>query len=462
MLHLYNSLTRKKEPFHPLRAQQVKLYVCGMTVYDFCHLGHARVLVIFDVLTRYLRSAGLEVTYVRNITDLDDKIIQRAKDNSESVKTLTDRFIAALREDEKALYVLPPTRCPRATEYIQEMLTLIQTLVEKKYAYVVDNGDVYFDVHRFTPYGKLSKKTVSELMAGARVEIDLHKHSPVDFALWKAAKPDEPSWKSPWGYGRPGWHIECSAMAMACLGNTFDLHGGGIDLQFPHHENEIAQSEAATGEPFVKRWMHVGFVEVNQEKMSKSLGNFFTVRELLAKFPAEAIRYLILSSHYRSPLNYSEDQLHTAGQNVEKFYLALRDLPSLTGKVPTFLNSSYESAFHQAMEDDLNTPEALSVLHALVHEINKHKGEEKAVPLALLLKSLANVLGLLQQEPNEFLRAHHAHETLKDSEIEKLIQERNEARHKKDWRKADSIRTHLEAQGIILEDGSAHTLWRRR
>lgn len=456
MLQLFNQLTRQKEPFKPLEPGKAKLYVCGMTVYDFCHVGHARVLITFDVITRYLHSQGLSVTYVRNITDIDDKIIERAKENHEPMEALTERFITAMHEDEAALGILSPTFEPRATQFIPHMIQMIEILVDKKFAYVAPNNDVYYDVHQFKPYGKLSRKNLEELQAGARVEIEENKRSPFDFALWKAAKPGEPFWDSPWGPGRPGWHIECSAMSVSCLGPTFDLHGGGMDLQFPHHENEIMQSEGATGQEFVKTWLHVGFVQVNQEKMSKSLGNFFTIRDVLKEFSGETIRYFILSSHYRSPLNYTEENLEKAAANIETFYLALRDLP-ITSNTPE-AKSPLKEAFYHAMDDDFNTPEALSVLHQLAHEINKVKHNKTvAMPLAALLKSLGDLLGILQQTPEAFFQPS----TLDTKNIETFVAQRNKARKNKDWQKADEIRKQLAEQGIILEDKGEDTLWRR-
>ena len=365
MLHLYNDLTRQKEAFEPLVAGQVRMYVCGMTVYDLCHLGHARVLVVFDVVVRYLRSLGYQVTYVRNITDIDDKIIQRANERGEPFTELTARFIAAMHQDAAALDVLPPDLEPRATDHLPEIIAMISRLIEREHAYLADNGDVYFDVASFPGYGRLSGKSIEDLQAGARVEPGEAKRAPLDFALWKAAKPDEPAWESPWGAGRPGWHIECSAMSTEALGDTFDIHGGGADLTFPHHENEIAQSEGATGHPFVRYWMHNGFVRIDDEKMSKSLGNFFTVREVLERYRAEEVRYFILTSQYRSPLNYGDEQLDNARAALTRFYTALRglaDAESATG-------GPFEDKFHAAMTDDFNTPEALAAMFDLAREI---------------------------------------------------------------------------------------------
>src|SRR5690554_4393807 len=352
-LKIYNTLTRKKEVFTPIEAGKVKMYVCGITVYDLCHLGHARVMVAFDMITRYLRTRGYEVNYVRNITDIDDKILKRADENQETIGELTERMIKAMHEDEARLGVVRPDSEPRATAYITEIINLIQTLEEKGYAYAASNGDVYYRVRKFENYGQLTNRKLDELQSGARVEVDSFKEDPLDFVLWKAAKPTEVSWPSPWGEGRPGWHIECSAMSTCCLGNTFDIHGGGPDLPFPHHENEIAQSEAATGKPFVRYWLHNGPVRVDNEKMSKSLGNFFTVREVLGRYPAEVVRYLLVSSQYRSPINYSDQSLIRAGAGLERLYLALRGID--TDNAHDLINSRYEKAFCAAMNDDFNT-----------------------------------------------------------------------------------------------------------
>ncbi|HEB77071.1 MAG TPA: cysteine--tRNA ligase, partial [Methylothermaceae bacterium] len=438
---------------------KVRMYVCGMTVYDYCHLGHARVMVVFDVLARYLRWKGFEVTYVRNITDIDDKIIRRAAEEGVAIGELTERFIQAMHKDEKALCCLPPDQEPRATRSIDAIIAMIQRLLDKGYAYVGDNGDVYYAVHRFPGYGKLSGKKPEELRAGARVEVSEAKRDPLDFVLWKRAKSGEPAWDSPWGPGRPGWHIECSAMSTACLGAHFDIHGGGADLQFPHHENEIAQSEAATGEPFVNYWVHVGFVRVDHEKMSKSLGNFFTIRDLLSKYPGEVIRFFILTSHYRSPLDFSEASLEQARAGLTRLYTALRGLPPAEegeeGKI-------WRERFEAAMDDDLNTPEALAVLFELAKEINRLRDRDpaRAARLAATLKELGNVLGLLNQDPESFLKSGKA-AGLSDEEIERLIEARNQARKRRDWAEADRIRDELKARGIVLEDTPQGTLWRR-
>ncbi len=460
MLQIYNTLARTKVPFHPLHPGQVLMYVCGMTVYDYCHLGHARVMVVFDVVARYLRRLGYEVTYVRNITDIDDKIIRRAQENQEDFHALTERFIAAMHEDEDALGNLRPTLEPRATESIAAILAMVQTLLDKGHAYQGNNGDVYYAVNGFAGYGKLSGKKIEELQAGIRVDVEEAKQSPLDFVLWKAAKPGEPSWPSPWGDGRPGWHIECSAMSTVHLGNHFDIHGGGMDLQFPHHENEIAQSEAATGEPFVNYWMHNGFVRINEEKMSKSLHNFFTVREVLAHHPAETVRYFILNSHYRSPLNYSDQQLDVAQQALTRLYIALRGLPPITQIKDGDWAAEYRARFHAAMDDDFNTPEAMAVLFDLARETNRLRETPQAGQYGALLHELGGVLGILQDNPEHFLRAGHSEGMLAE-EVEALIVAREQARKAKNWAEADRLRDALKAGGIVLEDGAGGTLWRR-
>lgn len=457
MLTLYNSLTRKKEVFTPITPGQARMYVCGMTVYDYCHLGHARVLVVFDMIARWLKASGYQVTYVRNITDIDDKIIKRAQDNGEPYSALTDRFIRAMHADEQALGVLPPDREPRATEYVGNMLTMIQTLIDSGHAYPADNGDVYYAVRSYPPYGQLSGKSPDDLIAGERVEVDPHKHDPLDFVLWKAAKPGEPSWPSPWGPGRPGWHIECSAMSTDLLGPHFDIHGGGQDLQFPHHENEIAQSEGAHGCKFVNYWLHNGFVRVDDEKMSKSLGNFFTIREVLAKYDAEVVRYFILRAHYRSPLNYSDQHLEDAKGALTRLYTALRGLEPVSG--PVVWHAPHAARFKAAMDDDFNTPEAMAVLFELANEINKHRTPD----LAGQLKALGGVLGLLQRPPDDFLQAAGsvADRDYPPARIEALIRERLEARRARDFKRADAIREELKAAGILLEDTPQATTWRR-
>jgi len=463
MLTIYNTLTKQKEPFTPIEPGKVGLYVCGMTVYDYCHVGHARVMVVFDVVVRYLRYLGFSVTYVRNITDIDDKIIQRANENGEDIDSLTARFIQAMYDDTDALGVLRPEVEPRATQSIPEIIAMLQRLLDNGFAYITDNGDVCYAVQHFEGYGKLSGKRIEDLRVGERVKVDESKQQPLDFVLWKVAKPGEPSWDSPWGQGRPGWHIECSAMSTSCLGNHFDIHGGGMDLQFPHHENEIAQSEGATGEPFVNVWMHNGFVRINNEKMSKSLGNFFTVREVLARYQPEVVRYFILTSHYRSPLNYSDQELESAKHSLTRFYTALRDLPDTDDSGP---DDRYKQRFLAAMNDDFNTPEALAVLFDLSHEINKIRQTEqrKAAQLGRDLRHLGGLLGLLQAEPETFLQGTTNQGTeagLSVSEIEQLIAEREKARSLRDWAKADQIRASLKEKGIIFEDSAQGTSWRK-
>lgn len=458
MLKIYNDLSRSKETFEPLQPGKVNLYVCGMTVYDLCHLGHARVMVVFDVVYRYLKAVGYDVTYIRNITDIDDKIINRANENGEPFHELTERFIQAMHEDSDALGIIPPDAEPKATDHIAEIISMCEKLIEKGHAYVADNGDVYYDVYSFPAYGKLSGKSLEDLQAGARVEPGDVKRNPLDFALWKSAKPDEPSWQSPWGDGRPGWHIECSAMSTKALGDTFDIHGGGADLTFPHHENEIAQSEGATGHPFVKYWMHNGFVRINDEKMSKSLGNFFTVREILERYQAEEVRYFILTSQYRSPLNYSDEHLDNARNALTRFYTALRGLPEAT---PT-ADTQFEKDFHAAMQDDFNTPEALATLFELVREINRVRADDEAaaVSLGALLRQLGDLIGILQSDAESYLRGG-ASANDGDAEIDALVAQRNEAKANKDWGTADEIRNKLQEMGVVLEDGPSGTTWRR-
>ena len=461
MLKVYNDLTNEKENFIPLEPGRVKMYVCGMTVYDLCHLGHARVLVVFDVIYRYLQASGFNVTYIRNITDIDDKIINRAHENGEPFAALTERFIAAMHEDAAALGVLTPDAEPRATAHIGEIIAMVERLIANGHAYALDNGDVYFSVASFNGYGRLSGKSIDDLRAGARIEVNEAKREPLDFVLWKAAKPGEPAWASPWGEGRPGWHIECSAMSTCCLGDTFDIHGGGADLTFPHHENEIAQSEGATGKPFVRYWLHNGFVRINDEKMSKSLGNFFTVREILKHYQAEEIRYFILTSHYRSPLNYDDEHLQNARAALTRFYTALRGLERSAGPGA----EAYREQFNLAMDDDFNTPEALAVLFDLTREINRARQQDQsqAAVLANELIRLGAALGLLQDDPERYLRSSAAAQQggLSDQEIEALIQQRLAARTSKNWAEADRIRDLLKAGNVLLEDGPQGTNWRR-
>lgn len=459
-LKIYNTLSRSKEPFRPIEPGRVRMYVCGITVYDYCHLGHARMLVAFDVVYRYLRAKGFKVTYVRNITDIDDKIIKRARENNESVEALTERFIQAMYEDIDALGILRPDVEPRATESIQAIVEMIRALIEKGHAYQATNGDVYYSVDSFDGYGKLSGKHRDNLLAGARVEIDERKRDPLDFVLWKSAKPDEPSWESPWGRGRPGWHIECSAMSMSQLGAHFDIHGGGLDLQFPHHENEIAQSEACTGQVYVNYWMHNGFVRVNEEKMSKSLGNFFMLRDILEQYEPEEIRFFIINSHYRSALNYTDEQLDGARAALTRLYTALRGLPAV--EVAGY-GESYRQRFYEAMDDDFNTPEALAVLFDLAHEVNRLRNEQPqtAAQAGALLVLLGGVLGILQADPEFYLQTAPAGQGMDEAEVAVLIEQRKQARRDKNWAESDRIRDVLKERGILLEDNAEGTTWRR-
>ncbi|WP_131782961.1 cysteine--tRNA ligase [Legionella gresilensis] len=451
MLYLYNSLTRKKEVFNPITPGKIGLYACGITVYDYCHLGHARSMVCFDVIVRFLRSQGFAVKFVRNITDIDDKIILRARERGVSIQELTEQYIQAMHVDTAALNILTPDFEPRATEYIDSIIKLIERLLAKGYAYQSANGDICFEVEHFKDYGKLSHKDLEGLVAGARIEVVKEKHSPLDFVLWKKAKPEEPSWSSPWGEGRPGWHIECSAMAMDALGEQFDIHGGGLDLQFPHHENEIAQSEAASDKPFANYWLHVGMLQVNNEKMAKSTGNFLTIQDVLKKHHPEVIRYFLLSSHYRSPLNYSEDNLHNAAKALSRLYQTIKEATDTNENDETWINE-----FNKAMNDDFNTPIALSILFQLSHEFNK----TKRPALANTLKKLAGLLGLLQSSPAEFLQAESA--DVDKEFIENLIEKRREARVAKNWQQADEIRETLLNHNIELEDGPNGTTWRKK
>ncbi len=467
-LRIFNSLTGQKEEFQPLEPGHVRMYVCGITVYDYCHVGHARSQVVFDVVRRWLEASGYRVTYVRNITDIDDRIIQRANERGVSVPELTAEFIAAMHEDFDSLGMLPPHAEPRATEYMPRIIEMISTLVDKGYAYRAEGGDVLYAVGKFPGYGKLSGKRLADLRAGARVEVGEHKHDPLDFVLWKAAKPGEPSWESPWGAGRPGWHIECSAMSTALLGDYFDIHGGGMDLKFPHHENEIAQSCAACDAPFVHVWMHNGFLNVDDEKMSKSLGNFFTIREVMPKLRPEVMRAFILASHYRGPINYTENNLLQADAALSRLYLALREVEP-TGPGPA---TAWTDRFREAMDDDLNTPEAIAVLQSLARELNTAKaaGEvAQAAALAGELRSLGQTLGLLGHDPaawlataSELTAGEQTGPALDDTAIEQLVAARVAARREKNWAESDRIRDTLAEQGVILEDGAGGTTWRRK
>lgn len=458
MLQIYNTLSRQKETFVPMQPGKVGLYVCGITIYDFCHVGHARTYVAFDVINRYLRFSGYDVTYVRNITDVDDKIIRRANENGESCDALTARYTEAMHADFTALNLLPADVEPRVTTHMAEIIELIQTLLDKKHAYVAVDGDVLFDVSTYAKYGQLSQQNLEMLQAGARVEVDQAKDDPLDFVLWKMAKPGEPSWQSPWGAGRPGWHIECSAMSAKHLGAHFDIHGGGSDLQFPHHENEIAQSCCAHDTPYVNTWIHTGMVQVDKEKMSKSLGNFFTVKDVLAEYNRESVRYFLISSQYRSQLNYSAENLQQAHAALGRLYTALR---GVTAAAEVSLDNAYVAQFKQAMDDDFNTALALPVLFELAREINKEKelNPAKAAELAAVLVKLGEVLGILQGDAESFLQAGGSDDDV--AAIEALIAKRNQARLNKDWAAADEARTALTAKGIVVEDKNGVTSWRR-
>ncbi len=467
MLQIYNNLTRKKEEFKPLQEGKVKMYVCGVTVYDYCHIGHGRTFISFDMITRYLRFRGYELSYIRNITDIDDNIIKRANETKQAFDKVTAKFIKEMHQDFDALGMARPDKEPRATEHMAEIIHMIQTLIEKDFAYASDNGDVYYDVSKFADYGKLSGQEVDQLRAGARIEVSEDKHDAVDFALWKSSKKNEPSWPSPWGEGRPGWHIECSAMSTCCLGDNFDIHGGGSDLKFPHHENEIAQSEAATGKTYANLWMHTGMLQIDKEKMSKSLDNFFTIRDVLEKFDAETVRFFMINSHYRSLLNYSPDGLQKARAGLERIYTALRGL-ELAQNVEDWsdIQQGFMLRFNQAMDDDFNTPEAVAVLFEIVREINRLKAQQNkdANHWGQLLKYLGNVFGVFNQNPEAFLKGS----TLKgdsanndDAEIEVLIAQRIKAREDKDWKRSDELREQLTSMGIMLEDKGGVTQWRR-
>ncbi|HIF9111693.1 TPA: cysteine--tRNA ligase [Photobacterium damselae] len=459
MLKIYNSLTRQKEEFKPIHPGKVGMYVCGVTIYDLCHIGHGRTFVSFDVVSRYLRYLGYDLTFVRNITDIDDKIIKRAAENGETCDSLTERLIGEMHADFDALGMKRPDVEPRATAFISEIIALCERLIERGFAYVADNGDVMFEVSKFKDYGRLSKQDLDQLQAGARVDIELAKRSPLDFVLWKMSKPGEPTWESPWGPGRPGWHIECSAMNSAILGDHFDIHGGGSDLQFPHHENEIAQSCCAHDTQYVNTWMHSGMVMVDREKMSKSLGNFFTIRDVLNHYDPETVRYFLMSGHYRSQLNYSEDNLKQARSALERLYTSLRGLDT---SVEAAGGEEFVARFKEAMDDDFNTPEAYSVLFDMAREINRLKTDDMAAAsvLGARMRELADVLGLLGQEPEAFLQSGANDDDV--AEVEALIQQRLDARAAKDWAAADQARDKLTEMGIILEDGPQGTTWRRK
>ncbi|WP_228730514.1 cysteine--tRNA ligase [Psychrobacter sp. TAE2020] len=474
-LSIYDSMTGAKQNFTALNTGKVGMYVCGMTVYDYCHIGHARVMVAFDMVVRWLAQLGYKVNYVRNITDIDDKIIARALENKEDIAALTQRFIEAMHEDADALGCLAPDAEPRATDHINNMQQMIEILINGNYAYAADNGDVYYAVDSFADYGKLSKRNLDEMQAGSRVEVETVKRNPFDFVLWKAAKPNEPQWASPWGQGRPGWHIECSAMSIKCLGNTFDIHGGGHDLQFPHHENEIAQSEASTGCEYARNWMHVGFINVDGEKMSKSLGNFFTIREVMARYLPETVRFFLLSSHYRSQVNFSDVALDDAHNSLSRLYQALKNAEQLRNEPlvldEAIINSAYASKagrdFIAAMNDDFNSSAATSILFGLARDINKAIKAEDVVNAwqgAQQLKALAQVLNILQQPVQQFLQAvigDKVDDSLTDGVINDLIIERTNAKSNKDFARADEIRVQLKDAGIELEDSRSGTTWRR-
>ena len=458
MLTIYNSLTRRKEKLQTIDPGKVRMYVCGITVYDYCHIGHARMILVFDMIVRYLRFRGYEVNYVRNITDIDDKIINRSQENGEPFNELTGRFIQAMNEDFEALNVLVPDSEPRATDHIEQIVAMISRLLDNGYAYRAENGDIFYDVSAFEDYGKLSGKNVEELRAGIRVDVQEEKTDPVDFVLWKAEKPGEPAWDSPWGRGRPGWHIECSAMSTHCLGDDFDIHGGGQDLRFPHHENEIAQSRGAGSSTFVNTWIHNGFVRVDDEKMSKSLGNFFTIREVMERYLPEVIRFFILSSHYRSPLNYSDGHLDESRAGLTRLYTSIRDIDPGEGE----LDPGYRERFEQVMDDDFNTRAAVTLFHEIAGEINRleDKASEHAARLARTLVQLGDVLGVMQMAPGEFLHAAAGDGDISTEDINRLIEERAQAKAAKDYAEADRIRERLTGQGIILEDGPGGTTWR--
>jgi len=460
MLKIHNSLTGEKEEFKPLRANEVRMYVCGMTNYDYIHVGHARMLTVFDLVQRYLRASGYKVTYVRNITDIDDKIIDRAAANGENWADLARRFTAAMHEDCATLGLQSPDLEPRATEFIGPIIAMIQTLIDKGFAYAADNGDVMYSVRKFPGYGRLSGKKIDDLRAGSRVQVDDAKHDPHDFVMWKHAKPGEPSWGSPWGDGRPGWHIECSAMSTSLLGNYFDLHGGGEDLKFPHHENEIAQSCAACDSPFVRVWIHNGFVRVNEEKMSKSLGNFFTVREVLKTLrDPEVLRFFLLSSHYRGPINYSAAQLAQADETLLGLYRALKDAPRTGAADPADL-----ARFRAAMDDDFNTPDALAVAQGVARELNLAKATgtaSRTADLAATLRAMGGTLGVLQQDPDKYLKRSAGAGGLSDAQVEALMAARNAARAAKNYAESDRIRAQLNDAGILLDDKAGGTQWRR-
>jgi cysteinyl-tRNA synthetase len=457
MLKIFNSLTKEKTEFKPIKEGHIGLYVCGNTVYDYCHIGHARAMILFDVITRYLRWRGWQVNYVHNITDIDDKIIKRANENGESCNALTTRFIEAQREDERALGILSADHEPQATQYVPQIVELVEKIIERGHAYATDSGDVYFDIRSFKDYGKLSHRDIDDLRSGVRIEVGDEKKDPLDFVLWKSAKPDEPSWDSPWGLGRPGWHIECSAMSTGILGQPFDIHGGGLDLKFPHHENEITQSESACDVGFANYWMHVGLLQINKEKMSKSLGNFITIREALKDHHPEVIRYFMISGQYRSPVNFAEDNLSQMRHALERMYAAIDGC-----KLDRVDAADYIERFNEAMDDDFNTPEALAVLFDMVREVNRLKEDgdlAKASGIAAGLKELGSLFGILNENPADFLRGDI--EDLDVAKIEALLAERQKARSDKDWGRADEIRDELNTMNIVILDSKEGASWRR-
>lgn len=453
MLSIYNTLNNKKEIFKPIEPSKVKMYVCGMTVYDFCHIGHARVLIVFDMITRWLRESGYEVTYVRNITDIDDKIIKKAIVDNVYYKVVTENFIKEMDYDAEQLGIIPPTLEPKATDHIEEMIKMIEDLISKGYAYKADNNDVFYAVSKFESYGKLSGKSLKDMRAGSRVEVDEFKRDNNDFVLWKSAKPNEPSWGSPWGDGRPGWHIECSTMSNNLLGQTFDIHGGGQDLQFPHHENEIAQSEAVNSCQMANYWIHNGFVKIDDEKMSKSLGNFFTIRSVLEKYQAEVVRFFILKAHYRSPLNFSQKNLDESKQAITKLYLSIRNSKA-NKEYKINWNLKYANDFKKALNDDFNTPDAIAVLFELALEINKNQNIED---INLLVK-LGNVIGILSHDAEDFLQDNLSEEI----DVEGIIKQRDKAKAAKDYHTADKLRNDLLEKNILIEDTPSGTVWRRK
>ncbi|HLB56648.1 MAG TPA: cysteine--tRNA ligase [Coxiellaceae bacterium] len=459
-MFIYNSLTATKQELKPITPNEIKLYVCGQTVYDYCHIGHARSMIVFDMVVRYFRARNFKVIFVRNITDIDDKIIKRANENKVTCESLTSHFIELMHEDEDELGLLPPDHEPRATEFIQPIIQLIQKLIDEKIAYIAGNGDVCFEIRKDKEYGKLAKRDIEKLLSGARVDINEGKKDPLDFVLWKLAKPNEPQWESPWGNGRPGWHIECSAMATKILGQPFDIHGGGMDLKFPHHENEIAQSECAYHKPFANIWMHAGLLNIDGNKMSKSLNNFFTIRDVMENYSAEVIRYFMLASHYRSPVDYSKDTMEKAAQALTRLYTAIRGISEETNFIPS--QNDFTEKFFASMDDDFNSPVAISILFDMAREINilREAGKiEDAKKIASQLKYCASVFGILQKDPEIFFQGD-VNDNFSD-EVDELITKRNEARKNKNFAEADRIRKQLQEMNIVIEDAGNKTTWRK-